>query len=135
MMTNMDIINFFQIAANECSSSMKVLVAAVKFFLNLVRWLVPIVIIVLGSIDLFKAVASKDDKAVETARKTFISRLIYGVVIFLVPFFISLAFDLAGQAIKADANTDEKGQTDSSDLKGMDNAKDTNNFFTCWYEG
>ena len=58
--------------------------------IKIVQWSIPVVLIVLGTLDMFKAMTKADDeKAVASARNGFIKRLIYGVVIFLVPFLVS----------------------------------------------
>ena len=110
----------------DCSSSMNVLIGAVKFILNLIRWLIPVVLIILGSIDMFKAMASNDEKKAGEARKTFIRRLVYAVVAFLIPFIITFAFDIVGQIV-ADSNPN------TNDIHN-DNLKN-GNFFECWYNG
>lgn len=112
--------NMFQVL--DCSSSMQVVVNAIQFVLNLIRWGIPIVLIILGSIDMFKAMASGDEKKSQEARKTFIRRLIYAVVAFLIPFIITLVFDVVGQVITTD--NDDIGTVNSQN----------GNFFDCWYE-
>ena len=112
--------NIFQIL--DCSTSMKTLIGAVDFVLTLVRWAIPVVLIILGSIDMFKAMASNDEKKAGEARKTFIRRLIYAVVAFLIPFLVTFAFDIAGQVIT------------NNDNLNNDNLRN-GNFFECWYKG
>ena len=112
--------NLFQILS--CSTSMETLIGAVKFVLNVIRWLIPIVLIVLGSIDMFKAMASSDDKKAGEARKTFTRRLIYAVVAFLIPFIVTFAFDIVGQIV-----------TDNNEINNV-NAQG-GGFFECWYDG
>ena len=114
--------NLFQIL--ECTGSMITVVNAVKFVLNVIRWLIPVVLIILGSIDMFKAMASSDDKKAGEARKTFIRRLIYAVVAFLIPFIVTLAFDVVGKVV---ADDNAKG-----DIESVNNSD--GDFFTCWYE-
>lgn len=110
----------FQILA--CSQSMEVVVNAIQFILNVIRWIIPIALIILGSIDMFKAMASGDEKKSQEARKTFIRRLIYAVVAFLIPFIITLVFDVVGQVVN----------TDNDDISTVNSQN--GNFFECWYE-
>lgn len=49
----------------------------------IIRIIIPIIIIVLGILDLGKAVMAGEEKVVKEAQKSFIKRLIYGVAIFL----------------------------------------------------
>ena len=55
---------------------------------------VPVIIILLGSIDLGKAVMAGDDKVIKKSQKMFIKRLIYGVVVFFVVFIVRAVFSL-----------------------------------------
>ena len=113
----------FQILA--CNQAMNTLIGAVEFVLNLIRWAIPVVLIILGSIDMFKAMASNDDKKAGEAKSRFIKRLIYAVVAFLIPFIISLAFSLVGQIV-------HNGRGDiNSDIDDVN--KQDGNFFECWY--
>lgn len=77
-----------------CTEDMKTILGVIQSALNIVKFAIPILLIVFGIIDLSKAVISQDDKAAKEAQKRFISRLIYAVVIFLVPTIISLIFSL-----------------------------------------
>ena len=113
----------------DCSTSMGVLVNAIKTVLNIILWGIPIVLIIMGSIDMFKAMASGDEKKTQEARKTFIRRLIYAVVAFLIPFIITLVFDVVGQVITTEG-------TEISDTDKISQVKNQNgNFFECWYKG
>ncbi|MBQ3475875.1 MAG: hypothetical protein IJH20_06880 [Bacilli bacterium] len=51
---------------------------------------VPFVLIVLGSIDFFKSVVAGDEKEMKQKRKPFVQRLIAAIVIFIIPFIVSL---------------------------------------------
>ena len=115
--------NMFQILACE-STAMNTLIGAVEFVLNLIRWAIPVVLIILGSIDMFKAMASNDDKKAGEAKSRFIRRLIYAVVAFLVPFLVTFAFDMVGQIVKDNSDQNKIGEVNSQN----------GDFFTCWYE-
>ena len=59
---------------------------------------IPVIIILLGTIDLGKAVISGDDKKVQAALKQFLMRLIYGAAIFFVVFIVQVVFGAIGDA-------------------------------------
>ena len=105
-----------------CEGAIGTVTGAVDTVLTIIRWAIPIVLIILGSIDMFKAMASNDDKKAGEAKSTFIRRLIYAVVAFLIPFFVTLAFDIVGGIVTNDG-TDIHNQN----LKN-------GNFFECWYK-
>lgn len=67
--------------------------------LNIIRIVIPIIIILLGMLDLGKIVISGDSKAMKESQKMFIKRLIYGIAIFFVGTIVKLAFSLVGDNI------------------------------------
>ena len=109
--------NLFQIL-NLCTDEMSVVVGAVKTILTLIQVAIPGVLIVLGTIDMFKAMASGDEKKTKEAQRTFIRRLIYAVVAFLIPFIIRLVFSFVANNIGT-----EEGKTGQTAY---------NDFFACW---
>lgn len=62
--------------------------------LFILKILIPIVIIVLGSIDLGKAVVSSDDKAIKSASSKLLKRVVLGIIIFFVPLIIKFIFSM-----------------------------------------
>ena len=60
---------------------------------------IPIIIILLGTIDLGKAVIGGDDDKIKSARKAFIMRIVYGVAIFFVFPIVETIFGLLGADI------------------------------------
>ena len=64
------------------------------YILYMIKIIVPLIIIVLGIIDLFKAVTSNDEKAISKAAFAVGKRIIMGVAIFFVPTIVSFVFSL-----------------------------------------
>ena len=112
--------NLFQmLAINPCEGNLGIVVNAVKSIFTLIQWAIPAVLIILGTIDMFKAMTSGDEKKTKEAQKTFVRRLIYAVVAFLIPFIIGLVFTFVGNV-----------------LEGADGVDDADNalkdFLSCW---
>ena len=63
--------------------------------LQYVRVIVPMLIIVLGVIDLSKAVISSKEDEMRKAQATFIKRILLGIVIFFVPLIVNVIMELA----------------------------------------
>jgi len=57
--------------------------------------IVPIIIIGLGSLDLGKAVVAGKEDEMKKAQKTFVRRLIAGIVVFLIPVILNIVMYLA----------------------------------------
>lgn len=53
--------------------------------ISILRWGIPVILVVLGTVDVGKAVVSGDDKKQKTAYQTFLRRLIAAIVVFFVP--------------------------------------------------
>ena len=85
---------FFQILAACGDEALLTILSVVRSAINLVTFAIPIILIVLGVVDLSKAVIASDEKKTKEAQKMFTTRLIYAVVIFLIPTIITLLFNL-----------------------------------------
>ena len=69
--------------------------SSVDEILGYVRIIVPILIILLGTIDLAKAVIASKEDEMKKAQYMFIKRLIIGLAVFFVPVFVNIIMDLA----------------------------------------
>lgn len=67
----------------------------IKTLLNLMRFLVPIMLIVWTIIDLFKNVINPDNKE---SRKKIVNRLLAAIIVFLVPTMVNLVMNLVDVA-------------------------------------
>lgn len=63
--------------------------------INIIKILVPIVLLVLGSIDFVQAIFAQDESAIKKAQSKFIKRLIIAVVIFLIPSILKVILGIA----------------------------------------
>ncbi len=73
--------------------------------LLVIKIVIPIVLIILGMVDLGKAVVSSEDKAVSKSATKLLWRVISAVIIFFVPTIVSAIFALIGsfnEEVRAD---------------------------------
>ena len=68
---------------------------------------IPIILIVLGMLDLGKAVVASKEDEIKNAQKLLIKRIIYAVAIFFVVFIVTVVFNLVA------GNTDDTKDADS----------------------
>ena len=87
------------------------IISIIKTVLNIVRWAIPIILIVIGTFDMMKAVIASKEDEIKAAQKLLIKRVVYAVVIFLIPTIVYFVFNIV-------SNTD-----------GIDG---TGNFWDCW---
>lgn len=73
--------------------------------INIIKIVIPIVIVILAMLDLGKAVMAGEEKEIQAAQKMLIKRLIYGVVIFFVVTIVQVVFNLIGVGL-SDSDSD-----------------------------
>ena len=85
----------------------------IKDLFFLVQIIVPILLLVLGSLDFIRAIASQNDDGMKKAQSSFVKRLIIAVIIFLMPSVLNLlfsfltnAFDITTCGIGTEVTTD-----------------------------
>lgn len=80
-------------------------VSLLKSVLTIIQWGVPILLIVMGSIDLGKAVLASDDKEIKGATSKLIKRAIAAVAVFFIPMIVNLIINLVAGAEADGAET------------------------------
>ena len=83
-------------ASKICTDEMANILAIVRFALSVVQWVVPIILIVLGSIDLVRAIVAGKDEEIKKHQTTLLKRVIAAVIVFLVPLLVTLIMGLLG---------------------------------------
>ncbi len=94
--------NFVQILDDiACTRDLWDVISVIKWALNLIRWAIPIILIVLTTIDVAKVVTAGnlDDKLKKEVGQKITTRLIYAIIIFLIPTIVSLLFKILPSAI------------------------------------
>ena len=89
--------NLFQIGAiDSCGGLLPIVRVIRKGVFPLVQLFIPIILIILGTIDLGKAVIASDDKEVKAAQGRLIKRFIYAALIFFVTTLVSVLIMFMG---------------------------------------
>ena len=105
-------LNILEINDNFCDCLIRLFIF-LGHIMNFIKILVPIIIIVMGSIDFIKAVIAQKDDEMKKSQSIFIKRLIYGIATFFVISIISFLIGLAGgdtnnRCFKCVANVNSK---------------------------
>jgi hypothetical protein len=83
--------------AIDCSNDkLATIITLLKLFLQLLQIIVPIGLILLGSLDLGRAVIASDEGAIKKAQKRFINRCLAAVLVFLVAAIVRFAMAFIG---------------------------------------
>ncbi len=80
-------LNYDSICAEE-NPGIRQAAKIVGYVVAIIKWVVPLIIIALGAVDFFKAMIANDDKEISKAGQKLIKRIIFGVVVFLIPTII-----------------------------------------------
>lgn len=78
------------IFGNSCDKDNLSLMCFITTIFNIFRYLIPAILIILGSIDFGKVVISSEKEAMSKAVSTFVTRVIISIVIFFLPLLIHL---------------------------------------------
>lgn len=68
----------------------------IGFVIYIIRIAIPIIIVLLGTLDLGKAVIAGEDKKIKESQKSFLLRLVYGIAIFFVFNIVNVIFGMLG---------------------------------------
>jgi len=72
-------------------------VQIVGLILKVIQWVVPIILILLGTIDLVKAVIAGKEDDIKKNQTALIKRIIAAVIVFLVPLIVGILMGMIGQ--------------------------------------
>ena len=88
--------NCFQILASVCNGDFVAILRIIRWVVNIICFAVPIILIVLSILDIAKIVTAGniDDKLKKEVSDKIVTRVIFSVIIFLVPTIVGLLFRL-----------------------------------------
>lgn len=86
----------------ECvNTQVSQVVSLLKLAVRILQVLIPVGLILFGTIDMGKAVIAGDEKKIKEAQKPFIKRLISAVIVFLIPFILNLIIGIISSGANA----------------------------------
>ena len=91
-----------------CNSDMQLVFGIIVSLFDLIRFVIPILLIVLCTIDIFKIIVSKKEDEIKKLRKEVIMKVVYAIIIYLLPFLIPMFFRLANNIIPFDYSDEWK---------------------------
>lgn len=96
--------DIFLIGEQACGGLLpivKVIVSVIKIFMIVI----PIGLILFGTIDLGKAVIASEEKEVKAAQSRLIKRIIYAALIFFVPMLVGVIMNIVATGGEGDTNS------------------------------
>ena len=74
--------------------SLQNIFALARLVVRILQIVVPIGLIVMGTIDMAKSVIAGDEKKMKEAQKPFVKRIIAAIIVFLIPYIVNLVINL-----------------------------------------
>ncbi len=84
--------------ASDYCGDLEPVINFLKSILTIIQWAIPIMLIIMGTIDLGKAVLSSDDKEIKGATSKLVKRAIAAVAVFFVPIIVNTVMKMIGDA-------------------------------------
>lgn len=97
--------DLFLIAASDSCGGLGPIVAVVKNLFNIIKIVVPIALLIMGVIDLAKAVLASDDKEIKAAQSKLTKRAIAAVAVFFAVVLVDAIMGLIGSSDDDGAST------------------------------
>lgn len=85
-----------------CNEEIRMVFEIIITILDVVMFFVPVVLIILCTIDIFKIIVSKKEDEIKKLRKGVLRKIVYAVIIYLIPFVIPFIFNLVSDLIPID---------------------------------
>lgn len=82
-----------------CSSELQMILDIIITLFDVVKFFIPILLIIFCTIDIFKMIVSKKEDEVKKLRKDIFSKIIYAIIIYLIPFLIPFILNLIDSLI------------------------------------
>ena len=88
----------FILSTNPCeNASILATILFIKNIIKIISYIIPAILILLLTVDFAKAVIVGDEKQMKEAQGLAIKRIIYAVIIFLIPIIVNAVFNLIGE--------------------------------------
>lgn len=110
---------YFLVTIKGSCSLPSIIVAILHEAYNIIRYLIPVGIVLFGTLDFLKAIMGKDEKDINS--KLFVKRLLYGLLAFFVFSLVKWVFTILGNAGVGDASNAFKCASDILGENGINN--------------
>ncbi|MBQ8471907.1 MAG: hypothetical protein IJ501_00210 [Bacilli bacterium] len=85
-----------------CNESIQRILEIVITILNLIKFVVPIILIIFCTIDIFKIIVTKKEDEIKRLRKDIFIKIFCAIIIYLIPFLIAFILNLVDDLIPMD---------------------------------
>ena len=82
-----------------CTEEMQMIMGIVITILDIIKFIVPIVLIIFCTIDIFKIIVSKKEDEIKKLRKDVLMKIVYCIIIYLIPFIVPFILKFASNII------------------------------------
>ena len=78
-----------------CTEEMQMIIGIIITILDIIKFIVPIVLIIFCTIDIFKIIVSKKEDEIKKLRKDVFMKIVYCIIIYLIPFIVPFILKFA----------------------------------------
>ena len=122
----MDLIPFLEATCPyEKTSALMQIIGIAKAVVTVLQIIVPIALIVWGTIDIGKSVIAGDEKKIKEAQKPFVKRIIAAIIVFCIPFLVNLILNFVSKGTWYACWGQANGKVDTNNGIWKDIKKDT----------
>ena len=97
--------NLFLLGALDACGGLLPIVKVIVGVIKILMILIPIALIIYGTIDLGKAVIASEEKEVKAAQSRLIKRIIYAALIFFVPMLVGVIMNVLAKGGEGDTTS------------------------------
>ena len=97
--------NLFLVGALDACGGFLPIVKVIVQVIKILMIIIPVALILFGTIDLGKAVIASDDKEVKAAQSRLVKRIIYAAVIFFVPMLVGVVMNIVSVGEQGDTTS------------------------------
>lgn len=91
-----------------CNSDMQMILDIIITVLDVVRFFIPIILIIFCTVDIFKIIVSKKEDEIKKLRKDILMKVVYAVLIYLIPFLVPFVLNLVDNLLPMDYDSSWK---------------------------
>lgn len=91
-----------------CNSDMQMILDVIITVLDVVRFFIPIILIIFCTVDIFKIIVSKKEDEIKKLRKDILMKVVYAVLIYLIPFLVPFVLNLVDNLLPMDYDSSWK---------------------------
>ena len=85
-----------------CNSDMQMVFGVVVTIFNVIKFVIPVILIIFCTIDFFKIIVSKKEDEIKKLQKDIMLKIVYAILVYLIPFLVPFILRVVNDLIPFD---------------------------------